>query len=257
MFFPTPMGRLNAGVTAKRVWGNFLGVARDDGSEVGTDTVNAVGQMIYTEYPQGDFGGLSDIFGRAPGTGFGVDFGGALELSDRLTVSAALINAVSSMSWKEDRLRYERAFYTVSLGGTGIVRDTTADSILVGAEIDADAQAVALRDSLLHTEGFARLLRGGVAYRVAGFTLGGDIQMRLSKGLDRHADFVLGGGAEYVVLGFLPLRAGFRTDFNETTAFTGGTGLRLGPVALDVSAAAIMGSANPGVVAGAGLSLFF
>jgi hypothetical protein len=256
-FFPTPMGRLNVGVTAKRVWGNFLGLARDDGSQVGTDTVNATGQVIYTDYPQGDFSGIGDIFGKSAGTGFGVDLGGALELDDRLTVSLALINAFGSMSWKEDRLRYERASYTVALDANGTVRDTTSDSSLVGAEIDTDAQAVALRDSLLQTEGFARLLRGGVAYRVAGFTLGGDVQMRLSTGVDRQPDFMVGGGAEYVVLGFLPLRAGIRTDFGDVTAFSGGTGLRLGPFALDLSAAAIMGSSNPGVIVGAGFGLFF
>jgi hypothetical protein len=257
MFFPTSMGRLNAGVTVKKVWGNFLGLAQDDGSHVGTDTVDATGQVIYTDYPQGNFGGLADIVGRAPGSGFGVDLGGALELNDRLTVSVALINAVSTMSWKDDRLRYERAFYTVSLGGSGIVRDTTADSVLTGAAIAQDPQAVALRDSMLAISGYARLLRGGVAYRIAGFLLGGDVQMRLSRGLDRHSDFVVGGGAEYVVAGFLPLRAGFRTDFQKTTAITAGTGLRLGPVALDVGGAAIMGSTHPGVIAGAGLSLFF
>jgi len=257
MFFRTPMGRLNAGVTAKRVWGAFLGEARDDGSQVGTDTVNATGQVIYTDYPQGNFSGMGDIFGRSPGTGFGVDVGGALELSDRLTVSAALMNVFSSMSWKSDRLRYERANYTIMLGGSGIVSDTTSDSVLVGAEINGDPQAVALRDSLLATQGFARMLRGGIAYRVAGFTLGGDLQFRLSTGLDRQPDVVAGGGAEYVVLGFLPLRAGFRTDFQKTTAISAGTGLRLGPFALDFSGAAIMGSKHPGVVVGAGMGLFF
>ncbi len=257
MFVPTPMGRLNLGVTAKRVWGNFLGRARDDGSEVGTDTVSATGQVIYTDYPGGDFSGMGDLFGRSPGTGWGVDVGAALELNDRLTVSAALVNVLGGMSWKDDRLRYERAFYTVSLDITGIVRDTTADSVLVGAAIATDAQAAAFRDSLLSNTKFARLLRGSVAYRLGGFTLGGDLQMRLSTGLDRQPDFMIGGGAEYVVGGFLPLRAGLRTDFGDVTAFSGGTGLRLGPFALDFSAAAIMGSTNPGVIVGAGMGLFF
>lgn len=257
MHFPTTMGRLNAGVTVKRVWGNFLGRARDDGSRVGTDTVDAVGEVLYTDYPNGDFSGMGDIFGQSAGTGFGVDIGGALELNDRLTVSAAIINLASTMSWKEDRLRYERAVYTLTLGANGVVSDTANTQVLTGSAIASDPQAAALRDSLLENAGFARLLRGGVAYRVAGFRLGGDLQMKLSSGLDRHADITAAAGAEYVVLGFLPLRAGFRTDFDQTTAFTGGTGLRLGPFALDIGAAAIMGSTNPGIIGGAGMSLFF
>jgi len=255
--FTTPMGRLNAGVTVKRVWGSFLGRARDDGSQVGADTVDAVGHVIYTDYPNGDFSGLGDIFGRSPGSGYGVDVGGALELSDRLTVSAALINVIGSMSWKEDRLRYERAFYTVSLGSNGIVRDTTADSVLVGSEIATDPQAVALRDSMLADARFSRQLRGSVAYRMGGLILGGDLAMRLSHGLDRTPDVAAGGGVEYTVLGFLPLRAGVRTDFHQTTAVTAGTGLRLGPFALDFSGAAFLGSRNPGVIVGAGMGLFF
>jgi len=251
----TGMGRLSVGFTGKYVMGSFLGTARDQGSIVTGDSVLASGQVLYTEYENG-FEGMG-LFKRSAGSGLAVDVGGALELSNSMIVSVALVNVFSTLSWDEDRLRYDRTDYTLRFGANGVVSDTSSQTTLRGAAIASDPAAAALRDTLLENADFSRLLRGGVAWRLAGFTLGGDMQVRLSQGLDRTPAFKMGVGAEKVLFGFWPLRAGFMSDFEETTAFTAGTGLKLGPVHLDLSGAAIMGTRHPGVIVGAGIGLIF
>jgi hypothetical protein len=147
--------------------------------------------------------------------------------------------------------------YTVQQTASGSITDTEVRTTLVGSEIDGDPTASALRDTLLAHADFSRLLRGGVTLRVGGLRVSGDLQLRLSEGLDRQPSQALAGGAEYVLLGFLPLRAGIGTDFANSVTLSAGTGLRLGFINLDVGIADITGTTRPGVRVGAGLGLIF
>lgn len=254
--FNTSLGRMSAGVTVKWVKGNFLGVAHDEGSQIYSDSVVAVGEVLYTEY-NNNFEGFGDIFSRAPGHGLGVDLGATLQLGRGMLLSVVLVNPIGSMSWDQDRLRFDRSDYTLRMSANGVVSDTSSQTTLRGSAISGDPAAAALRDSLLDNASFSKALRAGVATHLAGITLGSDIAFRLKEGLDRMPAVNLGVGAEYVVLGFLPLRAGFRSDFDETTAISVGTGLKLGFFTLDLSAAEIMGSRHPGALVGAGFGLTF
>jgi len=254
MTLPTGIGRLAIGGTIKRVWGNFQGVARDNGSQVSPDTIAAVGQSLYTDYS--DFSSV-DVFGGAAGHGWGLDVGATLQLNPKLLLSASIINALATMSWDIDHLRYDRASYNLTFGLNGVVSDTSSNVTLRGSAISSDAQAHALLDTLNLNNKFSRVAHLGAAYRVAGFTLGGDLRLRLKRGMDEPYDKVLSAGAEYVVLGFLPLRAGIATDFDHNTGISGGLGLRLGPVHIDAAATGIVGNTRPGVVTALGLGLFF
>jgi hypothetical protein len=254
--FNTGLGRMSAGVTVKWVKGNFLGAAHDEGSQVYTDSVAAHGEVLYTEYPSG-YEGTGDLFSRAPGHGLGVDLGGTLELGNHTLLSVVLVNPIGSMSWDKDRLRFDRSDYTLRMSASGVVSDTSNQTTLRGSAIDGDPAAAALRDSLLSNASFSKAVRAGLATRLAGITIGSDVAFRVKEGLDAMPAVNFGVGAEYVLLGFLPLRAGFRSDFDQTTAFSVGTGLKLGFFSLDVSAAEIMGSKHPGAIVGAGLGLSF
>ncbi len=262
MPFSTPMGRLSVGATAKKVWGHALGLARETSSQFQVNpafSAQAAGHAIYTRYPSGyDFEGLGDLFSgdASPGSGFGVDVGGVLELPG-ITVAAVIVNAVGSMDWQADRLQYERGTYGVTQLPGGQVSDTQSQLSLTGAAIDGDAVARALRDTLLATASFSRLVRVGATTRLAGIRLAADGQLRLSEGLDRQPSQAVAAGAEVVLLGILPLRAGLATDFADGFTLSGGTGLHLGPVKLDVSIANISGTDRPGVIVGAGLGLVF
>jgi len=247
------------GVTVKRVWGNFLGQISNQLSSVSIDSIHVDASTIYTNYESAEtINSAGDLFGRAPAHGIGLDIGAAVELSRHLTVSAALTNLAGSMKWDTQRLRYTNSVYTLYSTPAGTVADTASFVALTNpTDIQNDPKARALRDSLLETTDFSRLLRLGGAWRTGKLSAASDLQFQLSSGLDYHPDVLWSVGAEYALLGFLPLRAGFRSDFQKTTAVSAGFGLRLGPVAFDVGGAAILGTRHPGVISAVGLGLLF
>ena len=262
-----PIGRLSVGGTFKKVWGQALGYGVADTTSrfqvQGPNgfNVHAAGEAIYTDFSGANKpNGAGDLLGsKAPGSGYGVDIGGVLDLPAGLRVGLTLVNVIGSMTWNVSHLRYDRATYTVTQSTTGGgVNDVHHDSLLTGAQINSDPRAKAFRDSVLSHSSFARLARAGASLRLMhNFVVSADAQVRLSDGIDHPPAQQVNGGAEYVVLGILPLRAGLGTDFANQFTFSGGTGLYLGPVHIDIGAADITGSKNPGVRVGAGLSLIF
>ena len=75
MPFRIPMGRLSAGVTAKKIWGHGVGLGRETSSQFAVNpnfTATAAGHAIYTDYDD-DFeaDGIGDILGGegSPGSG--------------------------------------------------------------------------------------------------------------------------------------------------------------------------------------------
>lgn len=251
------LGRITIGATAKLIWGNGLMRGAETSSQFQVDPafqVSASGHALYTDY-SGQSG--TPTPGNAPGKGFGLDLGGMLELPGGITVGATLVNVVNSMTWKTDRIRYERVVYSVTQNASGQLTDVQTQTTLTGAQIDADAVARAFRDSVLDNATFARQLRVGAGMRLGKLLLAADGALRLSDGLDHPPSQFVSAGAEYVLLGLIPLRVGVGTDFSKQFTFSGGTGLYLGPVHLELSAANITGSNNPGVRVGAGLGLIF
>lgn len=253
----TPLGRISVGVTGKYIWGAGLARGNETQSSFQINPafqVHAAGHAIYTDY---DHGGDINI-GDAPGHGFGVDLGGTLEMTSGLTLGLSITNLVGNMTWDNARFRYERADYLVTqAAGGGPTTDTSLDSTLIGAAIDADPVARAFRDSVLDGAHFARVARVGAAIRSGRFLLTADGALRLTDGLDHPPSQYVAAGAEYVLLGILPLRVGVGTDFANQLTLSGGTGLYLGPVHFEISGAAITGSNNPGARVGAGLALVF
>jgi hypothetical protein len=263
--FGVPFGRLGLGVTYKHIVGHFIGRAVETSSDFRvnpTFAATAAGHAIYTSYPANyDPGGLGDFLsgdGNA-GSGFGVDVGAVLQFGGRrLTLSAVLVNAFGSMDWDADRLRYDRSMYFVQQNADGSVTDTEQTTTLSTPQaIEADAVARALRDDLLGNADFSRYVRGGAAWRWGGLTLAGDVLFRITEGLDRVPSQQVAAGAEYRLLGFLPLRAGVASNLGSTIAFSAGSGLQLLGLNLDASIMTIEGDERPGVVVGLGVGLIF
>ena len=252
MPFRLPMGRLSVGVTAKLVKGLGLARAEETASHLQinpTFAAHAAGHAIYTDYANGTR--------TPPGSGFGVDLGGMLKLPGGMTVGASIVNLVATMSWDEDRFRYDRVDYLATQNAAGQLSDSQVDSTLIGSAIDGDPAASALRDSMMAHATFSKVVRAGATMHLGGVLLAAGGSLRLSQGLDRQPKQSLSAGAEYVLLGFLPLRAGIGTDFGDALTLSAGTGLYLGPVTLDFGIANTSGSDHPGVQIGAGLSLIF
>jgi hypothetical protein len=265
MPFPMLIGHLSVGVTAKYTIGHFLASASDLGTQVGVNPAfdaTVAGQTIYTDYGK-NCGSInvtgSGLCGGKAGSGFAVDLGGTLQLAhDGITLSAVLVNALGSMSWSADRLVYERTLQHTTQDPSGSVKtDTVTVLLTTPAAIAADPQAKALRDSLLAHANFARLARFGVAMKSGPLTLGGTMQIRLASGLDQQYSQVVAGGAEYRVLGVLPIRAGVAWNFAGAFTLSGGFGLQLFGVNIDAAIQNISGSVNPGVRIGTGIGLIF
>lgn len=262
--FRVPAGRLSVGVTYKKVIGHALARAAETASSFQVNPVfdvSAAGHAIYTNYSSSyDPSGPGDLLGGEgkAGSGYGVDVGGALQLGGRqLTLSAVLVNALSSMTWDASRFAYERATYEVVQSADGSVQDTLIRTTLeTEAQIDVDPIARAYRDSLLANADFARVLRVGLAYRRGMLTLAGGGQLRLSEGLDRQPQQQLSGGAEYRLLHVLAIRVGAASDF-KSLVLSGGTGIQFLGINIDLSAASISGSDRPGAVFGVGMGLIW
>ncbi len=264
--FPVPLGRLSVGVTYKYVIGNFLGSATDLGSQVTFSplfSATEAGQAVYTNYGTGcdNFKptGTGACGGQA-GKGYGVDLGATLQLAHGgMTVSAVVVNALGSMTWDASRMAYDRTLRQSTQTSSGSVTDTTLSSVsLQGqAAIQGDLQAKALSDSLLANGNFARLVRVGFALHRGLLTVAAQGQLRLKAGLDTQASQQLAVGAEYRLLGVVPLRVGASSDFAGATMLSAGTGIQLLGINLDVSAANISGTTQPGVRLGFGLGLIW
>lgn len=266
--FSLPVGRLSVGATYKYVIGNFLGTATDLGSQVSFNplfSATEAGQALYTNYGnKQECGSIkplgTGLCGGRAGKGYGVDLGAALQLAHGgITLSAVVVNALGSMTWDASRLAYDRTLRQSAQAASGTVTDTTIQSVSLKdqASIQADAQAKALSDSLLANADFARLVRVGFALHHGDLTLAAQGQLRLKAGLDQQSSRLLSVGAEYRVLGVLPLRVGASSDFAGATMLSAGTGLQLLGINLDVSAANISGTTQPGVRLGVGVGLIW
>lgn len=263
--FQIPLGRLSVGATYKYVIGNFIGTASDLGTQVAFNplfTATEASQAIYTNY-QTDCSfqvtGTGPCGGKA-GNGYGVDLGATLQFArGGITLSAVVVNALGSMTWDQSRLAYDRTQRQSTQLSSGTVKDTLIlqQSLHNAASISANAQASALRDSLLANANFARLARVGVALKSGQLTLAADAQIRLKAGLDEQSEKLVSAGAEYRLLGILPLRVGASTDFAGATMLSAGTGLQFLGVNLDASIANISGTTRPGVRLGFGVGLIW
>lgn len=264
--FPLLIGRLSVGITGKYTVGHFLASAGDIGTRIAVNPVfsaTEAAQAIYTDYAK-HCGSISPFAsgscGGNAGHGISADLGAALQFArGGVTLSAVLVNAIGSVTWDPSRLVYERTRRQATQDASGKVTTVTTDStrLTTEAAINADPQARALRDSLLAHSNFARLARVGFALKSGQLTLGAAMQLRLQEGLDQQPSQLVAGGAEYRLLGFLPLRVGASWDFGEAATLSAGTGLQVLGVNLDVSAANISGTVHPGVRFGFGLGLIW
>jgi hypothetical protein len=274
--FSLPVGRLSVGVTGKYVLGNFLLSGRDVNTQIAnspTFNFTSTTEAIYSDTASACAllevrlpSGLSqDGFKECRkyqqvGNGFGADVGATLQLlRGGVTLSAVLVNAVGKMTWNEGMFAYERTTRTISQNAAQLVTDTVTNHVLLKGSnaIGGDATARALRDSVLAHADFAKLARLGVALHSGHLSLAANVQVRLKEGLDQQPAQLVAGGAEYVLLGFLPLRAGASWDFNGATTLAAGAGLQFFGVHLDFSAANTSGTVRPGLRLGAGLGLIF
>ena len=157
------------------------------------------------------------------GTGYGVDIGAALKLSNSYTIGASITNIVSKLNWDKETKEYGYYFQFDTLS----IDNMDNDSLVESEDYDRDIEAFSstlpsvLRLGLANTTG---KLLWAVDW-VQGF--------RLGAGVTTKPRFSF--GAEYKLISLLPFRGGFATGGGKGQVISGGTGLNLGLFYLDLA----------------------
>jgi len=163
-----------------------------------------------------DFDGLENN-----GTGLGMDLGVAWE-GETWVFSAALQNVFNTFEWDLEGYNYGVA--AITLDGTSVTSEFN--------EVPATVPAPALLSDLLDQR-FKFAINMGVAYRQSDkLALMADFRHDTGERLIVGERSRIGLGAEWKVIGFLPLRGGVSFVSGGGVQLAAGLGLELGPVKL-------------------------
>jgi hypothetical protein len=183
---------------------------------------------------------VSSVAIEAPGgSGFGVDLGFALDVGGGLRVSAGAVNVVQKMTWDDALIAHEATFFGCDCPQSDFDGDPEdLIDLYQASEVDPSSMSLYVSETLrglLPDAFFPTIFRAGVGWRAGGTSLelvGASVSPkgrqhnqwdeRVSLGLEQR-------------LGFLTLRAGGAKGADGLQALSGGIGLGIGPVALDVS----------------------
>jgi len=169
-----------------------------------------------------------DVFPVPAGQGFGFDLGLSAGLTSDLSLGTSLTD-VGSVLW------------------TANTEEVYSDTMLViDNPLDPDQQKAILNavkgDSRRDVGPFSTRLptkvRVGLALETnlpGGLVLGFDYVQALHEGPGASTNPRFSFGAEYIMLPFLPLRAGIATGGAQETAVAAGLGLHAGPLAIDLA----------------------
>lgn len=238
-------GRLGVGVAVRYVQGHRL----------------AQGRVFEPEIDLNDESlRISGVAVEAPGgSGWGVDLGMAMEVGHGVRVSLAAQNVAQRMTW-DDALRSHEAVFTdddFDAADLGDLLDRFEDTSL-----DPDAVSLTVFEAargLFSEAYFPTVIRTGVGWAGPSTRVEVNAQAVAPRGRQSAPwDQRLSAGVEQRVA-FLVLRGGYAMAQDGVNALTGGVGLRVGPVRLDLAAGKLSGEhdgiAWDGVQGSLGLSV--
>lgn len=157
------------------------------------------------------------------GRGYGLDIGAALKLSNSYTFGAAIHNLYSSVTWNKETEEHGYNFAFDSMNVDNMDDDSLVISEDYSVEIDDFSTTI---PSYLQA-GFAKT-SGKLLWAVdwiQGF--------KLAAGTSSKPRLAF--GAQYSLIGLLPLRAGYSTGGGKGSVISGGTGLNFGFFYIDVA----------------------
>jgi len=195
------------------------------------------GEMV--TLPTG-FKGAGNMVARTStgGSGYALDLGTALQINKKYSVGVTIFNVVSNVRWTEETKehRYIFSFDTLTVLGMG------DDSIVTSSDttIDAGAFSTHLPSSI----------KAGLAKTSGRFLWAVDWEQGLKNNAGCTTTPRLSTGAEYRLIGLLPLRAGFAMGGKHGTTYSAGLGIDLALAYIDLAAAnynAISGSSGKGL----------
>jgi hypothetical protein len=172
------------------------------------------------------FGGSGMVVARTAtgGTGYAIDFGAALKLSDNHTAGISFSNLFNGITWNKQT---EEHYYSFRLD-TLTIDNMDNDSVFVS---DDYSQEIGDFKSNIPT-----VMRIGLADISGKFLWAADWEQGFKLGAGVSSKPRLSFGGEYRLIGFLPFRAGYSLGGGKGSTVSFGTGLDLSLYYLDVAA---------------------
>lgn len=186
------------------------------------------------------FEGIGSVVSRTStgGTGYAVDLGGSLQISKAYTVGLTIHNFLSSITWSDETKEHHYTFEFDTLNVGNMDNDDIITSTDTTIAVDN------FKTSLPST------IRLGVAKTTGSLLWAFDWEQGFKKAAGSSTTPRLSTGAEYRILGFVPLRAGFGLGGKRGTTYSGGFGIDASFVYLDFAVAnfnAISGASGKGL----------
>ena len=157
------------------------------------------------------------------GSGYGLDLGASLKISDDYTVGACIRNFVSSLSWSNDT---EEHGYTFSFDTMTV--DNMEDDYVVSEDYSNDIDWFSTNLPSVVNVGFANT-SGRLLWAV-------EWEQGFRRAAGSSSKPRLAVGAEYEVISLVALRTGFATGGRKGTGFSFGSGFDLAVVQIDIAA---------------------
>jgi hypothetical protein len=235
---PLPDQHFAIGATLKYTVGNVFVSAVDDGSQITSSPlgVNLTFPVVETDTT---FDGFPNN-----GAGVGLDVGAAWSASI-FKAGVVIHNLVNTFKWDIQKLYYRQ--------GTVVANADTTVTNFDALDYQQAPESMKSRVKDLFT--FKPVVTAGAAAQVLPYLeVTADVQHQLGNSLQLGPQNHLGVGAELTILPTLPVRAGL-TLLSGGQMFSGGLGLNLGPLALNVGAAYTNNASGSGTAAALALTV--
>jgi hypothetical protein len=172
------------------------------------------------------------------GTGYAIDLGTTLQINRDYTVGATFFNFLSGIKWTGETEEHRYTFAFDTLTAVNMDEDslfTSTDTTVAIGSFSSSLPAV-IKVGLAKT-------RGSLLWAV-------DWEQGFRKAAGSSTTPRISTGAEYRLLDFLPIRAGFGLGGKQGTTFAGGFGIQASIFHVDIAAAnynAVIGSSGKGI----------
>jgi len=186
------------------------------------------------------FEGAGNLVSRTAtgGSGYALDLGATLQLSKNYTIGVNFFNFLSTMTWDKDTKEHHYQFNFDSL----TVVDFDDDNLITSEDSTFEIGSFSTTIPSTFKVGLAKT-SGALKWAV-------DWEQGFRRAPGSSEDPRISTGAEFGLLSFLPIRAGFAVGGKHGTTYAGGFGLDFALFNIDFGAAnyqAISGSAGKGL----------